>query len=63
MPDIDLEPHEYRGAPEPGQPVFKRGGLLRLGIYAGFVAAALIIGAILQPIAYGFVGWLRLTLG
>ncbi len=51
MPDIDLEPHEYRGAPEPGQPVFKRGGLLRLGIYAGFVALALVIGTVVYPFA------------
>jgi hypothetical protein len=48
---IDLEPVEFRGKPERGQPVFKRGGLTRLAVYVAAVAFALIVGAIMKPIA------------
>lgn len=36
MPEIDLDPKDYRAAPLKGEPVFARGGLLRLAVVAGF---------------------------
>ena len=36
MPHIDLDPKDYRAQPLKGEPVFARGGLLRLAIVAGF---------------------------
>lgn len=47
MPELDLEPKDYRAQPLKGEPVFASGGLKRLGIYLGFVAFMLILGALL----------------
>lgn len=43
MPDLDLEPKDYRGQPLKGEKVFAPGGLKRLGLYAAFVALMIVI--------------------
>lgn len=59
MPEIDLEPKDYRAEPLKGEPVFAPGGLLRLGVYAGVVALGLVIAIIASPIYWWVSGWLR----
>jgi hypothetical protein len=42
MPDLDLEPKNYRAEPLKGEKVFAPGGLKRIGLYLGFVAFAIV---------------------
>lgn len=48
MPDLDLEPRDYKAQPLKGEKVFAPGGLLRLAIYAGFVVFAIVLGLVLR---------------
>lgn len=63
MPDLDLEPKDYRAQPLKGERVFAPGGLKRLAIYAAFVVGMLALGAVWQPIAYGIVSSVRTLVG
>ena len=60
---IDLKPTEIRVEPQPKQPIFKQGGLLRLVAFAVIVGGGLLVGLVTQPIAHTMVVFLRGILG
>ena len=43
MPDLDLEPKDYRAQPVKGEPIFRRGGLLFLVL---FVVVVIVIAGL-----------------
>lgn len=55
--EIDLEPREYRGAPEPGQPFFLPGGRTRLLAFFISIAISLALGAAIY--ATPIPSWIR----
>lgn len=58
MPDLDLEPKDYKATPIKGEPVILPGGLRRLAVYAVVLAAVLIAGWIWKGPATAISDWL-----
>ena len=58
MPEIDLDPKDYRAEPLKGEPVFARGGLLRLAAAAIFLAIAIVVSLLLRDPSLAFSNWL-----
>ena len=54
MPEIDLEPKDYRAQPIKGEPIFHRGGLTRLFVFAAIIVVSIGTGFLLSPV-YSFV--------
>ena len=48
MPQMDLDPKDYRAQPIKGEKVFSPGGLKRLGIYLAFLAFMIGLGLLIQ---------------
>jgi hypothetical protein len=63
MRDIDLDPLDYRPTPEKGQPVLKRGGLVRLAVFVAVVVAAVAFSYYFRPIVSDVVDWIRSAAG
>lgn len=60
---IDLDPKDYRAQPLKGEPVFARGGLLRLAVVAGFFAFMAGVTMIWAPIAHEIIASVRAAVG
>lgn len=54
MPEIDLEPKDYRAEPAKGERVFTRTGVMRLGFVFIVVALALLANTYLRPPVHAF---------
>lgn len=54
MPDLDLEPKDYRAQPIKGEKVFASGGLMRIG----FVAFAILVFFVLRGPLLALSDWL-----
>lgn len=59
MPDLDLEPRDYRATPVKGEKAFAPGGLGRLLAYIAVIAAGVLISVVLSPISGWVSAWLR----
>jgi len=54
MPEIDLEPKDYRAQPIKGERVFTRTGIMRLGFVFIVVVLALLANTYLRPPVHAF---------
>lgn len=59
MPEIDLDPKDYRAQPLRGEPVFARGGLVRLAVVVGVIVIFALLNFYVRPYFTAFMGWLR----
>lgn len=63
MPQIDLEPKDYRAQPLKGERVFVTGGLRRLAIVVAWLVFGISMALIVSPISHAIIGWVRVALG
>lgn len=54
MPDIDLEPHEYRREPVKGETIFTTSGIARMGFLFILIVIIALANTYLRPPVYAF---------
>lgn len=58
MPDMDLDPKDYRASPVKGEPVFHPGGANLLLIAVLLIVGAVLLRQVIHPPVSALVGWL-----